>query len=210
MSDHVNEWLNAYLDGELGNSRLRQVEAHLAGCGACRAELDGLRALSGLLRATPPDATFVPAGRFAANLTLKLPRRPETPLPRKAPGIAWWLAPAVTLSAWIFVQTVFTLTSVVAAVDAAGLLRSPSAWLAGSGRQTAWFAAAMQLFGAEMAAAHQTTLSFLNLLNFLGVDLLSGFLWQAAIVLVYWTWLWLWWLHHRPRPAVEMEFTSGR
>lgn len=209
MSDHVSEWLNAYLDGELGNSRLRQVEAHLDGCGACRAELDGLRSLTGLLRETPPQAVFVPAGRFAANLTLKLPRRPEVASPRRLAGLAWWLPPAMTLSAWIFGQLALGLSSVISVANAAGLLDGVSAWLAGGERQTIWFAAAMQLFGAEMAAAHQTTLSFLNLLNFLGVDLLSGFLWQAAIALAYWTWLALWWRLGRNRQTLDLELTSG-
>lgn len=53
------ELLSAYLDGELPPARERQVEAHLAGCPGCRAELDGLRAvvdhLRRLERAAPPQ-----------------------------------------------------------------------------------------------------------------------------------------------------------
>jgi hypothetical protein len=33
-----------------------------------------------------------------------------------------------------------------------------------------------------------------------GANLLSGFLWQAVIVLLYWAWLFFWWLRRRPRP----------
>ena len=40
MSNHVTEWLNAYLDGELADSRFYQVQSHLAECDACLAELD--------------------------------------------------------------------------------------------------------------------------------------------------------------------------
>ena len=32
MSKHVIEWLNAYLDGELRDSQVQQVEAHLVEC----------------------------------------------------------------------------------------------------------------------------------------------------------------------------------
>ena len=53
MSDHVIEWLNAYLDGELKGRRLYHVEEHLAYCEACRTELDSLQDLSALLQEVP-------------------------------------------------------------------------------------------------------------------------------------------------------------
>jgi len=40
----------------------------------------------------------------------------------------------------------------------------------------------------------------LNQVNVLGADLLSGLLWQALIVLLYWGWLAAWWFTRRPRP----------
>ena len=43
MSDHVIDWLSAYLDGELKGGRLQRVEEHLAGCRACREELEWVR-----------------------------------------------------------------------------------------------------------------------------------------------------------------------
>jgi hypothetical protein len=43
MSNHVTEWLNAYLDDELKNGRLHQVEKHLAECTECQAELESLQ-----------------------------------------------------------------------------------------------------------------------------------------------------------------------
>lgn len=45
MTEHLNEQLSAYLDGELAGEDLAGAEAHLAGCARCRAELEGLRQL---------------------------------------------------------------------------------------------------------------------------------------------------------------------
>ena len=45
MSEHPNERLSAYLDGELDAASRTAVEAHLAACAECRADLDGLRGL---------------------------------------------------------------------------------------------------------------------------------------------------------------------
>lgn len=43
------EWLTAYHDGELTSKRRRELERHLEECSSCAAELEQLRALSGLL-----------------------------------------------------------------------------------------------------------------------------------------------------------------
>jgi hypothetical protein len=58
MNAHLNEQLSAYLDGDLAGEELTRVEAHLAACEACRAELDGLRRLvrrAGSLDDRPPE-----------------------------------------------------------------------------------------------------------------------------------------------------------
>ncbi|MBN2346039.1 MAG: zf-HC2 domain-containing protein [Candidatus Aminicenantes bacterium] len=60
--------LSAYQDGELDAARAREVESHVCGCAACRAEWDGLRELDRRLRRLPPPgadpffATRVMAG----------------------------------------------------------------------------------------------------------------------------------------------------
>ena len=53
MIEHVSEWLNAFLDGELNGLRLRQVQDHLVSCAACRAELEELQRLSQMLKEAP-------------------------------------------------------------------------------------------------------------------------------------------------------------
>lgn len=45
MSEHLNEALSAYLDGELDEAARAAAENHLAACAECRAALEGLRGL---------------------------------------------------------------------------------------------------------------------------------------------------------------------
>jgi anti-sigma factor RsiW len=54
MTDHPGDLLSAYLDDELSGPEAAQVEAHLAVCGACNAELDDLGAARRMLRDLPP------------------------------------------------------------------------------------------------------------------------------------------------------------
>lgn len=59
MTDHLEELLSAHLDGELTADETAPVEAHLAECDACRAELDATRAVRATVRAAPAvDAPF--------------------------------------------------------------------------------------------------------------------------------------------------------
>lgn len=195
MHEEMRALLNAYLDGELHGRRLQEMETHLASCDTCRKELEELRLVSGWLqadtavKATSPD-------RFVSRLTLSLPRRPQHERTTKPISLAWWLVPAGLLMAWVFIQTVYTLTDVVTVANLTGLLGNASRWL-GSGQESAWLSAATTLFGGQIHA--QPTLSLLNNVSVTIFNLFSGFLWQAVIVLLYWAWLCLWWLRHNPR-----------
>jgi len=197
MHEEMRELLNAYLDGELHGWRLQEMETHLASCEACRNELRELRLVSNMLQADPVPE-FTSTERFVSQLTLNLPRHPLRDRPPQPGSLAWWLVPAGLLGAWFFVQTVFTLTDMVTAANMTGLLGHAASWLT-SGRETIWFSTATSLFGGQAAGA-QPTLSLLNDVSVFGTNLLSGFLWQAAIVLLYWAWLFIWWLRGSRRP----------
>jgi len=121
MSEHVTDWLNAYHDGELTERQRKRVEAHLAECASCRAELEQLRFLSAALRESPLPSDFLPPELFVAQVGLQLPRRPEGPAPRKALWVAWRLTPLVLLGALVFLQTVLLVTGLTRVAVGLGL-----------------------------------------------------------------------------------------
>ena len=49
----IQDWLPAYLDGEAGEGMRRRVEAHLAECAPCAAQLAGLGAVRTLVESLP-------------------------------------------------------------------------------------------------------------------------------------------------------------
>ncbi|MBU2612005.1 MAG: zf-HC2 domain-containing protein [Chloroflexi bacterium] len=207
MCENMPTLLNAYLDGELHGQRRLEVEKHLVSCTACRNDLQELRTVSDLLRAAPVPA-FLPAERFVAQLILRLnaqdaalqlPRRALRDRPPKPAAWAGWLVPAGLLGAWFFLRTIFMLTTAISAADASGLLGQAGAWFTGGQSQAAWFVAITSLFGSQMSAAQQSTLSLFNQVSVFGGDLFSGFLWQAVVVLLYWGWLAAWWFRRAPQ-----------
>ena len=197
MHEDMRTLLNVYLDGELHGKSLNELKSHLATCESCRKELKELQLVSELLQAAPTPE-FMPAERFASNLALSLPRRRFQERPSKTVSLIGWLVPTGLLGAWFFVQTLFTLTNAITALQSTGLLGMAASGL-GAGQETLWFATATSLFGGQAAGA-QSTLSLLNSLNIFGVNLLDGFLWQALIAMLYWAWLFIWWLLRRSRP----------
>jgi hypothetical protein len=71
MASHPDIELSAYLDESLSNEERAAVRAHLAGCLACREDLESLRAVRGLVAALPtlaPRRSLVPRARVPAWL----------------------------------------------------------------------------------------------------------------------------------------------
>jgi anti-sigma factor RsiW len=89
MTHLTEEQLNFYLDDELSAVERAAVEAHLAGCDACRAELASLQTLFTALDALQPEA-------LAADLTSAVLR--EVTAERRRAVWRWrfsWLVPAL-------------------------------------------------------------------------------------------------------------------
>ena len=125
MPKHITEWLNAYLDGELNDSSVRHVNAHLAECQVCRTELASLERLSSLLHEVPAPE-FTPPERFAAQVNLRLPHeRTSTPANRVFEA-GWWMIPVGLLATWVFISTSFLVNDVLSVANNLGLLTSVS------------------------------------------------------------------------------------
>ena len=88
----IGALLDGYHDGELGSIERWRVERHLAGCAACRAELDSLAQLGGLVRIAVGRA---PEADVWDSIAQHLPsRRPDRA--RRAPARPRWV-PALSV-----------------------------------------------------------------------------------------------------------------
>jgi hypothetical protein len=115
MNDHVTDWLPAYHDGELHGRRLKLVQFHLEDCEICRTELEKLQSLGALLQASPPTADLTPPDRFAAQVVMRMPRRPKQPAWQKALRTGWQLTPLSLIGIGAFLHTAFIISGVVLA-----------------------------------------------------------------------------------------------
>ena len=188
MHNHVTEWLNAYLDGELHGSRLHTVEAHLAECEACQAELRSLRDLSGLLHKVPAPEFTLPE-RFATQVNLLLPQRPVTAPRSRLFEIGWWMIPVGLLAAWAFVSTATIVSNMISAANNFGLVDSANTLLVSGASETVNWTSTLGQFGLLAGSS----LQWFELTESYSRNVLPQFVWQVSIALLYLTWIAIWW-----------------
>lgn len=191
MSNHVTEWLNAYLDGELQGNRLQHVQEHLAACEVCQDELDALQSLSGLLQAVPlPD--FPSPERFATQVNLLLPqKRTATPNSRLF-EIGWWMIPVGLLAVWVFISTAALLGDAVSTAKNFGILDSTTASFISAPSETVEVTSTLGQFG----MLHGNSLQWAETTESFTRGLFPQIILQVAVALLYVTWFAVWWARH--------------
>jgi anti-sigma factor RsiW len=199
MSNHVTEWLNAYLDGELKGGRLHQVEEHLAGCAACQAELDSLQGLSALLQEVPAPE-FPSPERLASQVNLLLPQKRTAAPRRQLLEVGWWMIPVGLLTMWVFISTAVLLSNVVSAADTFGLLDdTTSAWISSSS-DTADVTATL----GQVGVLRGDSLQWAERSESYTRNLFPQIVWQVAVALLYIVWFAVWWARHTRQEQVSL------
>ena len=192
MSKHVTEWLNAYLDGELHDNRLQQVEEHLAACESCRAEFERLQSLSRLLHEVPAPG-FMPVERLAAQVNLLLPHQPTAATGSKLFEIGWWLVPVGLLASWVFISTSAFVSDMVSAADQIGVLKNVSGWIAVGSANNVYWSNTLGQFGVLNGSSSNWT----EALEVFTRAALPQFILHASIAVAYLSWLAMWWARQK-------------
>ena len=201
MSNHVTEWLNAYLDGELKGNRLQQVEEHLAECTTCQTEMDSLQSLSGLLQ-TVPAPEFPSPERFATQVNLLLPQKRTATPGNQLFEVGWWMIPVGLLAVWVFISTAALLGDAMSVAKNFGILDRTTASFISAPSETAEVTSTLGQFGMLQGNSLQwaeTTESFTR-------GLFPKIVLQVAVALLYLTWLAIWWTrqtHQMNGPLLE-------
>lgn len=188
MSKHVMEWLNAYLDGEMKEAQVQQVEAHLVECETCRVELESLARLSSLLHEVPAPQ-FTPPERFAAQVNLRLPRRQLSASRNKIIEVGWWMIPVGLLGAWVFIGTSAFVSGMLSAANSLGLMSGLSNWLAFGSPNEVYWSATLGQFGVLSG----NSLNWAAATEALTRTSLPQFALHVSIALLYLSWMAIWW-----------------
>jgi anti-sigma factor RsiW len=94
MTEHVDELLALYALGGLESEAVARVEAHLAGCAACRTEAEAMRAVVGALAQSAP--AHRPGEAVRARVMQRIGHRSHRPAERPAAARLTWAFAALS------------------------------------------------------------------------------------------------------------------
>jgi len=191
MSNHITEWLNAYLDGELHGNRLQHVQEHLAECEACQVEFDSLQSLSGLLQEVPAAELTSPE-RFATQVNLLLPQKRTTPPETRLFEIGWWLIPVGLLAVWVFISTAVLLGDAMSVAKNFGILDQTTASFIATPSEAVEVTSTLGQFG----MLHGNSLQWAETTENFTRGLFPQIVLQVAVALLYLAWFAVWWTRH--------------
>lgn len=200
---HVTPWLDAYHDGEVAGELRAQIEAHLAACQECRAELDELGDLSNLLQSSPPLVPWTTDAAFARQVVNRL-ERPQQPRYQRYVKLAWRYAPLFLFAAWVFSRTigwVFSSAAVGQAIfpDVGAKFQ---ALLPVNSAQTSWIGdlLRMSLPQSFVLQAFGEIGRFDPVGSFLLVNL-TNIAFLVVLAFLFASWLASWWIYHTRHQA---------
>jgi anti-sigma factor RsiW len=191
MNSHITKWLAAYHDGELRGRRLAQVEAHLTECPDCQAELDQLQALSNLLGEAPEAPTLISPDRFAAEVGLRLSRRPQQKPERfNRPGWVWTALPIALVIGLALLKVVQLVSGSLTIAQMFGFGEAAVSQLTSTPSQPSG------LFG-------QISSSLIDIGVPFSPQVLIGLILPAILAVAYMLWLIVWGLNQREFEASQ-------
>jgi predicted anti-sigma-YlaC factor YlaD len=202
MSEHISEWLGAYLDGELSGNLLHRVETHLVECQACGEEYRALQQLSGILQEAPLPELVSPA-RFAAQVALRLPPRSVGSKRNKALEVGWWLVPVGLMTLWIFIQITYTLSDWLSTASIFGLVSDAALSIS---PEAARFTSTLGEFGLLSGGS----LEWAAWSESITRTLFSQFTWQLSIAMLYLSWIVIWWARQRRQGPGQLLEAGSR
>ena len=103
MSQHLESWLDAYIDGELTDRQQKKLENHLENCPECLLQLEKRQRLSSLLQTVPTIADLKSSEQFAAEVNLMLPREQKKQKSNLS-NVLWVLIPFGLMAVIVFLQ----------------------------------------------------------------------------------------------------------
>ena len=188
MSKHVSEWLNLYHDGELRGSRLHQVEAHLAECELCQAEMESLEGLSAVLHEVPAPR-LTSTERFVSQVNLRMPHKQVIISQKQIFEVGWWMIPVGILASWIFFNVAFVLGDVLSVAGSLGLLSGMSDWLASGPSNDVYVSTTI----GQLGVLSGNGLNWAETMETFTRMSLPQIILQISIALLYLGWIAVWW-----------------
>ena len=119
MNQHIDTWIDAYLDKELNEIQTAKFEKHLETCPACLVQLEERKQLSKLLQSFALPKSNQSTEQFVQNINLLLPRIQAKPNKKQSSGSGWILISIGLLAVLTFTQTINWMSNLILLIPGA-------------------------------------------------------------------------------------------
>ncbi len=113
MNQHIDIWIDAYLDNQLNENQTARFEKHLEACPACLVLLEERKQLSNLLQSFVTPESSQTTQQFVDQINLLLPRIQRKPSKKRSSGNVWIIISIGLLAAHTFVQVIHWLSNLI-------------------------------------------------------------------------------------------------
>jgi heme/copper-type cytochrome/quinol oxidase subunit 2 len=118
-------------------------------------------------------------------VNLRLPQRPVRMTGSRVAEVSWWLIPIGLLAAWIFFSTVVLVSDMLTAANTVGLLDGAGAFLVSDSPENALWTSTL----GQVGLLEGDSLHWAELTESYTRTVLSQFIWQVSIALLYLAWI---------------------
>jgi len=206
MSDQWTTWLHAYIDGELAEDRIVELDGRLQECANCRKDLQELLALRELLQACPVAERAGSDADFVRTVVRQLPaQRTAALLPSQDIFRVAWRALPFSLAGLLAVgQAVLIVSGLLWLGLRVGLLDSSllAALVTGAAPSGGLTSAIGGVLASDMWDGVGVVLGTVGPLALIGF---GYFVVLCGFGLLYWSWLASWWLRRNRKSLATTE-----
>lgn len=131
MNQHIETWIDAYLDGELNEKQIVKFEKHLETCPQCLELINEREKLSGLLQTYQLPDTFKNTEQFIHDINMLLPREQTRVFKKPRTGGFWLIGSIGLLILLTFTQVINLISNLLLLVPGVDTLVDQAAALPG-------------------------------------------------------------------------------
>ena len=131
MNQHIETWIDAYLDGELNEKQIVKFEKHLETCPQCLELINEREKLSGLLQTYQLPDTFKNTEQFIHDINMLLPREQTRGFKKPRTGGFWLIGSIGLLILLTFTQVINLISNLLLLVPGVDTLVDQAAALPG-------------------------------------------------------------------------------
>lgn len=206
MKTHVKHWLQSWHDGELDETLVPKVKAHLAHCAECQQELDMLEQLSSVLHADDDVILRGLAEQSEDDFVNTVMQRIHEDAVTQESFLDSWLwnrIPVALIGLWLVIQTGWTIITGISTLDR---VAPGFRWL-NNMLQALDSGIVEQITGRETLASYIEQMLHIELL----VDTILNPATLATVIigLMFVSWFTVWYLHQEQRSTYKHITQNG-